>query len=606
MLETGISGFLKTIVCLLILLYGSQLATGQKPQIKQNLKTAESAVVRGEMGNALDEYMKRLEGYGFSGSLLVAKNGQIALSKGYGLADRERFIPVTADTLFEGASLNKQFTAAAVMKLEQQGKLRVEDPITKYFDNVPDDKKGITLHQLMTHSAGFPNEFGKSDVDYSDNPHEYYYQDRDEFVRAILAAPLEYPTGTKAVYSNPSYSVVAAIIEKVSGQSYESFLKEQLFIPAGLTNTGFYAEARKLNPALIARGFNGTVEIERASYESGWGSIGAGKILVSATDLYKWELALRGEKILSAKSKEKLFGTRVPSGGGFDYAYGWRVHKSPRGTNIIWASGLVPEFSAMFQRYVEEDVTIIFLTNNSFNGYPLRDVLVIPGGGMAIERIVFGRDYTLPPWFIETKSGSLQAYAGTYKTTSGDEFVISVEKDQLRVAPRSQSAADLLIPPIKEIIEPDYSKYHEKVEKALSAYQNVNKQEAKMEIEFLGEKLEKQYGKFLGLERIVTVPDIRNARNHQATTYAELRFERGIVSYRWHWWNGNLYERQTPKAGIHLSFLPPFRQQSPEEFVTYHITLGMPLRVKFELANSGEVKALMIATPKGYVKAGKS
>jgi CubicO group peptidase (beta-lactamase class C family) len=565
-----------------------------------------STVIRGNLGAALDQYLSRLEGFGFSGAVLVAKDGKIFLSKGYGLADRERSIPVTADTMFEGASLNKQLTAAAVMKLEELGKLRVEDPIAKYFDNVPEDKKAITLHQLMTHSAGFPNEFGRAGVSYSDNPLEYYYQDRDEFVRAILAAPLEYSPGTESVYSNPSYSLVASVIEKISGQSYEDFLRERLFAPAGLTNTDFYADARKLKSERIARGFNGTVEIERLSYRRGWGTIGADGVLTSANDLYKWELALRGEKILSAKSKEKLFGTRVPSGGGFDYAYGWRVHKSPRGTNIIWASGLVPEFSAMFQRYVEEDVTIIFLTNNSFNGYPLRDVLVIPGTGMPIERIVFGRDYTLPPWFNETKAGSLQPYTGTYKTASGEEFVVSIDKDALWVAPRSQSAANLLIPPTTaEIPAPNYSTYHEKIERGLAVYQKGNKQEAKKEIDFPGETLEKQYGRLLSLERLVTIPEVRNARMHQATTYAELRFERGIVSYRWHWWNGNFYERQKPKAGINISFLPPFRQQSPEEFVTYHITLGIPLRVKFEFANNEKAQALLISTSKGYVKAAR-
>src|SRR4028119_2204409 len=98
-----------------------------------SVKAEHAEIVRGKMGEALDEYMRRLEGYGFSGSLLVAKNGQIVLSKGYGLADRDRSIPVTPDTLFEGASLSKQFTAAAIMKLEEQGKLRVTDSITKYF-----------------------------------------------------------------------------------------------------------------------------------------------------------------------------------------------------------------------------------------------------------------------------------------------------------------------------------------------------------------------------------------------------------------------------------------------------------------------------------------
>ncbi len=533
--------------------------------------------------------------------MLIAKNGQIALSKGYGVADRERSIPVTAYTMFEGASLNKQFTASAVMKLEEQGKLRVEDPITKYFDNVPEDKRAVTLHHLMTHSAGFPNEFGKPGAD----ANGYYYQDRDEFVRAMLASPLEYPPGTKAEYSNPSYSLVAAIIEKVSGRSYEDFLRKQLFIPAGLSNTDFYSDAGKRSPGQIARGFNGTVEIERTSYERGWGNRGASGVLVSVSDLYKWELALRGEKILSAKSKEKLFGARVPSGGGFDYAYGWRVHRSPRGTNIVWASGLLPEFSAMFQRYVDEDVTIIFLTNTSYNGYPLRDVLVIPGAGMSIERIVFGRDYTLPPWFNEIKPDSLQPYAGTYKTVSGEEFVVSIDKNALRVAPRSQSAANLLIPPTTtEIPAPDYSVYHNRVEQGLAAYQR--EQDAKNEIKFPGETLEKQYGRLLSLERLVTIPVVRNARNHQATTYAELKFERGFVSYRWHWWNGDLYEQQKPKAGMNIGFLPPFRQQSPEEFVTYHITLGIPVRVKFELANNGKPQSLLIPTSKGYVKAARS
>jgi len=201
-IKTKIAAFTIIVLCL-----NSAIALGQR-----NPTTAfDSAIIRGSLGTALDQYLSRLEGYGFSGAVLVAKNDEIYLSKGYGLADRAISIPVTPDTLFEGASLTKQFTAAAVMKLEQQGKLRVEDPITKYFDNVPDDKKSITLHHLMTHSAGFPNEFSK--------PGGGYYQDRDEFVRAILATPLEYPPGTESVYSNPSYSLVAAVIEKGSGKS---------------------------------------------------------------------------------------------------------------------------------------------------------------------------------------------------------------------------------------------------------------------------------------------------------------------------------------------------------------------------------------------------
>jgi CubicO group peptidase (beta-lactamase class C family) len=562
-----------------------------------------SSIVRGELGSALDEYMRRLEGYGFSGSLLVEKDGAIYLSKGYGLADRQRSIPVTADTAFYGASLAKQFTAAAVMLLEQQGKLRVEDSITKYFDDVPEDKKSITLHQMLTHSAGFPNEFSRSGVDYYKNPDEFYYKDRDEYIRAILAAPLDYPPGSRSGYSNAGFSLIAAIVEKVSGRSYRSFVRENFFIPAGLTRTGFGEDAKKWNRA-AAKGFNGSVEIPH-SYEADWGVIGAGGIFTSVTDLYKWELALRGDKILNEAKKAELFGARVPSGSVFDYAYGWRAQKSSRGTNIIWASGLEPEFSAMFQRYVDENVTIIFMSNNSLDGFPFRDVLVVPGRENVIDRIVFGKDYTLPPWFAESKSGSLEKYAGTYKTAAGDEFIVSIDKNALRLAPRSQPAADLLIPPMTDVPAPDYAKYRGEIEKALETYQSGNKDEAYKQIRFDGEKLEKRYGRFLGVERMVTVPVYRSKGMHRATTYAELKFEREIVSYRWHWWDGELYERHEPRAGKQLAILPPFRQQSPNEFVTYHIFLGLPLRIKFEIGAGESVRSLTIVAAKGGVKAEK-
>jgi CubicO group peptidase (beta-lactamase class C family) len=561
-------------------------------------KNAAAPIVRGGLGAALDEYLRRLEGYGFSGSLLVAKDGEIFLAKGYGLADRARSVPVSAATVFYSASIAKQFTAAAVMLLEQRGKLRVEDPIERYFDNVPEDKKQITLHQILTHSAGFPNEFSRAGMDFYKNADEYYYKNREEYVRAILAAPLDFKPGSDTGYSNAGFSLIAAIVEKASGQSYRSFVRQNLFIPAGLTHTGFGDDAKKWNQALVAKGFNGSVEIPH-SYESDWGVIGAGGIFTSVTDLYKWELALKGNKILNEIEKARMYGARVPSGSIFDYAYGWRAQKSPRGTPIIWASGLEPEFSAMFQRYPDENVTVIFLTNNSLDGFPYRDVLVIPGAGGTIERIVFGREYTLPPWFMENKPGALDRYAGTYQTSDGAEFVVSIDKNALRVAPRSQAAADLLIPPMTETPAPDYAKYHEQIEKGIKIYQSGNKDEAYKQIAFDGEKLEKKYGRFLGIERMVTLPVVRSKGTHRATTYAELKFERAeTVSYRWHWYNGELYEQHQPKLGKQLTILPPFRQQTADEFVTYHIFLSMPLKIKFAVGADGRVNRMSFVNPR--------
>lgn len=143
--------------------------------------------VRGELAGQLDDQMKKLEAGGFSGVLLVAKGGGVILAKGYGMADRDKKIPVTADTVMCIGSITKQFTGAAILKLETQGKLRVTDPITRYFKDVPDDKTGITLHHLLTHSAGFAGELGD----------DYQKIGRDDFIRLALKSKLRSKPGER-------------------------------------------------------------------------------------------------------------------------------------------------------------------------------------------------------------------------------------------------------------------------------------------------------------------------------------------------------------------------------------------------------------------------
>src|SRR5688572_19894399 len=136
--------------------------------------------------------MSRLEAYGFSGSLLVAKGGEVILDRGYGFADAQRKTPFTAETAFDIGSITKQFTAAAILKLEMQGKLGVSDPISKWLEGVPEDKKGITLHHLLTHSAGLEDVFGG---DYDEMP-------RDRLAKAALGSKLLWAPSTRYQYSN--------------------------------------------------------------------------------------------------------------------------------------------------------------------------------------------------------------------------------------------------------------------------------------------------------------------------------------------------------------------------------------------------------------------
>src|SRR5215203_3290061 len=154
--------------------------------------TTLGAAPRTPLGEKLDAHMSRLEAYGFSGSLLVAKGGEVILDKGYGFADAQRKAPFTAETAFDVGSITKQFTASAILKLEMQGKLAVSDPISKWFEGVPDDKRGITLHHLLTHSAGLVDILGD---DYDEMP-------RDRLVKGALGSKLLWAPGTRYQYSN--------------------------------------------------------------------------------------------------------------------------------------------------------------------------------------------------------------------------------------------------------------------------------------------------------------------------------------------------------------------------------------------------------------------
>ena len=180
------------------------------------------AEVKGPFGAALDRYLKELAGFGYSGSVLVAQKGEVVLDQGYGLADRARGTPFTADTLFDIASISKPFTAAAVLRLEMKGKLKVEDKISKFFPDAPADKAGITLHQLLTHTAGFPETIGP----------EYEPLARKAFLQRIFATKLVHRPGERFLYSNAGYSLLAAVVEVGVGPAVRR-VAAQRGVPAG-------------------------------------------------------------------------------------------------------------------------------------------------------------------------------------------------------------------------------------------------------------------------------------------------------------------------------------------------------------------------------------
>ena len=213
--------------------------------LAQNIKPTQS--FRDSLDAKIDAKVKPFVDKGFSGAVLVAKGKKVILKRGYGLADRTKSEPITENTVFNIGSLAKQFTAAAILKLEMSGKLKVQDSISKHLDGVPEDKQAITIHQLLTQTSGLPREYSKNDYDPAN---------RDEMINRVLQLKLKSLPGTAYSYSNAGYMLLAAIIERVSKQPYEQFLRDALFKPAKMSKTSFVTEQRKRKD--IACGYSGS------------------------------------------------------------------------------------------------------------------------------------------------------------------------------------------------------------------------------------------------------------------------------------------------------------------------------------------------------------
>jgi CubicO group peptidase (beta-lactamase class C family) len=320
------------------------------------------AVAGDPVGAELDRYLARLAAYGYSGSALVARGGRVLLHQGYGLADRARRRPYTAETLFDLASISKQFTAAAILALEMAGKLRVEDPLGKFFPGAPADKAAITLHQLLTHTSGLRDTFGE----------EYEAVTREELLRRVFASRLLGPPGRRYRYSNGGYSVLAAVVEVASGRSYDDYLRGRLFGPAGMRHTGFRLPQPTL--ALLAHGYTADGDwgtpLDHPWAPDGpyWDLRGNGGILTSTGDLYRWHLALAGDAVLARPQREKYIRPYVSEGrwAHTDYGYGWSVGKSPTGKLEVSHIGGNGAFESDFRRYLGDDAVIV-LSGNSID-----------------------------------------------------------------------------------------------------------------------------------------------------------------------------------------------------------------------------------------------
>lgn len=287
-------------------------------------------------------------------------NGRILFEKAYGMADEEWVARNTMTTKFRIASLTKQFTAACVLLLQERGLLNVRDPISHHLSGLPETWQSITIHQLLTHTSGIPN--------YTSSP-EFARQSRtgatpQEMVTLVRDRPLDFQPGTKWSYSNTGYILLGMIVEKVSEQAYNDFLKRNIFDRLGMSNSG-YDRA----PDIIKERASGYQikddGLENAEFIDMSVPYAAGGIYSTVEDMYRWNEALaQNGKLLSADSLEQMF-TEYPEATheGQHYGYGVVISRQKFGKLLYYHGGGVQGFSSSIQRYPSDRICILVLSN---------------------------------------------------------------------------------------------------------------------------------------------------------------------------------------------------------------------------------------------------
>ena len=372
----------------------------------------------------IDEYMKAATELGrFSGSILVAQEGKVVINKGYGFANLEYGIPNTPDTKFRIASITKQFTAMAILILQEQGALRVQDRICRYVSDCPEAWQPITIHHLLTMTPGIP--------DVQNFPDNETYERLPTTVEATIERfkdrPLEFTPGEHFSYTSSGYLLLGHIIEQVSGLRYEDFLREQIFHPLGMRNSGYDHPQTVLKHRASGYSRQGTRPINAVHFEMDTPHA-AGALYSTVEDLFLWDQALYTEKIISKSSLEAMFTVFIEP-----YAYGWIIAESS-GRKMVMHPGAISGFRAAIVRFPEEKVCMIVLSNIEEKYTQLTTDLAA---------IVFGEDYEIPkvPDTIQLDSNTLEQYVGKYRFGEHWEIMITIEDGRLMIHPPWSSHA---------------------------------------------------------------------------------------------------------------------------------------------------------------------
>jgi len=374
-----------------------------------------------------DEYLNSfVNAKQFSGSVLIARDGKVLFSGGYGMANLEHNVPNSTKTKYRLGSITKQFAATAILQLEERGKLKVEDSICLHVTECPETWKPITIHNLLTHTSGIPNF-----TSFPEYRREWMLPSRPpETTKKFRDKPLDFPPGSQFRYSNSGYILLAVIIEKASGESWESFTRKNIFDPAGMHDSGHDTHASIL-PHRATGYWMEAGQWANSAFHDMSIPIGGGDLYSTVEDMLKWDQALYTEIILTKKSLDKAF-TPFKSG----YAYGWSTGELFQKRRIGHGGG-INGFVTNFDRFPEERTTIVVLSN--FNGSP------VPRIARDLAAILYGQSYE--PYrartAIKLDPKMYDTLAGKYQLSPDAVITITREGDSLMTQLTGQGKSEV-------------------------------------------------------------------------------------------------------------------------------------------------------------------
>jgi CubicO group peptidase (beta-lactamase class C family) len=341
------------LIILLALLVNSCNGQSNSSTKKNNPKSVNKTKV-----DKIDELVSLYSDYeGFNGSLLVAHKGKVIYKKGFGFANMEWNIPNQVDTKFQIASITKPFTAMLIMQMVAENKLDLHKPISTYLPDYPKNNgEQITIHQLLTHSSGI-----------TDKHHDEKKFRPKEMVNQFSNEPLQFKPGERFVYSNSGYTLLGYLIETITGKKYEEVLKDKIFKPLHMNNSGFYKHRSIIKN--MSSGYNKSwgdyFDIDYSDQSSAYS---AGAIYSTVEDLFFWDQALYADTLLPKKNMDLIFIKHIEASFGGHYGYGWELVEKLIGNTsekieTIGHSGTISGYCALFTRIPSSNSTIIFLNN---------------------------------------------------------------------------------------------------------------------------------------------------------------------------------------------------------------------------------------------------